>query len=263
MVLVESHAIPKFTGILYFRSGNAVTALETPGLAEITAAVVRTGTAKRTSRQIEEDLRRMGADLGTSAGSDTSAISFSGLAEFSSELLALVSELAQQASFPVEEFERERRQMIEGLRIERTTPSFLASERLRTVLFGKHPYGLHLAHARRRSKRTGTSSLPDFYSAQYRPGNALLVVVGDFSPPAMLGEIERIFGSWAPAEVPQPPNPRAAGVARPARSFRASAGERADAGCCSAITPSRASIPIGCASAWPIRSTAERSIRGW
>ena len=206
VVLVESHAIPKFTGILYFRSGNAITALDTPGLAEITAAVIRTGTANRTSRQIEEDLRRMGADLGTSAGSDTSAISFSGLAEFSSELLALVSELAQQASFPVEEFERERRQMIEGLRIERTTPSFLASERLRRVLFGAHPYAF-ISPSESQVASYRHEQLSAFYRAQYRPGNALLVAVGDFSSPAMHDEVERIFGSWKTAEVPQPPNP--------------------------------------------------------
>ena len=63
VVLVESHTIPKFTGELFFRSGNAVTAATAPGLADMTATVVRTGTAARTSRQIEEDLRRMGADL--------------------------------------------------------------------------------------------------------------------------------------------------------------------------------------------------------
>src|SRR5438445_8233673 len=89
VVLVESHTIPKLTAELYFRSGNAVTARQAPGLAEMTAAVVRTGTVSRSSRQIEEDLRRMGADLGTSAGADTSAISFSGLAEFSKVLLEL------------------------------------------------------------------------------------------------------------------------------------------------------------------------------
>ena len=58
VVLVESHTIPKFTGQLFFRSGNAVTAATVPGLADITATVVRTGTTARTSRQIEEDLRR-------------------------------------------------------------------------------------------------------------------------------------------------------------------------------------------------------------
>src|SRR5207244_3242937 len=77
-----------------------------------------------------------------SDAADTSAIGFNGLVEFSADLLKLVAELAQQASFPEDEFERERRQMIEGLRIARTTPSFLANERMRRVLFGAHPYAI-------------------------------------------------------------------------------------------------------------------------
>src|SRR4051812_45760433 len=104
IVLAESHNIPKFTGQLYFRSGNAVVSLQTPGLAGLTAEVVRTATEKRNSRKIEEDLRRIGADLGTSAGADTSAISFAGLTDYAGELLKLVAELAQQATFPEEEF---------------------------------------------------------------------------------------------------------------------------------------------------------------
>ena len=79
VVLVETHWVPKITAELFFRSGNSVTASRAPGLAEITASVVRTGTANRNSQTIEENLRHMGADLGTSAGADTSAISISGL----------------------------------------------------------------------------------------------------------------------------------------------------------------------------------------
>src|SRR5580704_20207 len=81
VVLVESHTIPKFTAELYIRSGNAVAA--SPGLAEMTATVARTGTRRRTSRKIEEDLRRWGSDLSTGAGADTTAIGFGGLSEFS------------------------------------------------------------------------------------------------------------------------------------------------------------------------------------
>jgi zinc protease len=204
VVLVESHTIPKFTGELYFRSGNAAAVAQAPGLAEITATVVRTGTERRSSRQIEEDLRRMGADIGTSAGADTSAIGFNGLAEFSADLLKLVAELAQQASFPKDEFERERRQMIEGLRIARTTPSFLANERMRRVLFGAHPYAV-IAPSEAQVKDYRRAQLADFYSAHYRPGNALLIAVGDFSSPQMMEEIERIFGTWKGAEVPPLP----------------------------------------------------------
>ena len=52
----------------FFEAGMPWWPHRSPGLAEMTATVARTGTSKRTSRQIEEDLRRMGADLGTSAG---------------------------------------------------------------------------------------------------------------------------------------------------------------------------------------------------
>jgi zinc protease len=204
VVLVESHTIPKFTGELYLRSGDASVATKAPGLAEITATVVRTGTEARSSRQIEEDLRRIGADIGTSAGADTSAIGFNGLVEFSSDLLKLVAELAQQASFPEEEFERERRQMIEGLRIARTTPSFLANERMRRVLFGAHPYAI-IAPTETQVKEYRLAQLTDFYRAHYRPGNALLIAVGDFAAPQMMEQIERIFGSWKPADVPAIP----------------------------------------------------------
>ena len=205
VVLVESHTIPKFTGELYFRSGNAAAAAKAPGLAEITATVVRTGTEKRSSRQIEEDLRRIGADVGTSAGADTSAIGFNGLVEFSADLLNLVAELAQQASFPADEFERERRQMIEGLRIARTTPSFLASERMRRVLFGAHPYAI-IAPTETQVKEYRLGQLVEFYRAHYTPGNALLIAVGDFASPQMMEQIDHIFGSWKPATVPAVPD---------------------------------------------------------
>ncbi len=199
VVLAESRAFPKISAQLFFRSGNAVVAHSNPGIAGMTATVVRTGTASRTSRQIEEDLRRMGADLGSHAGADTSAISVSGLAEFSRQLLELMADLAQNASFPEDEFERERRQRFEELRIERTTPGFLANERFRRVLFGEHPYAIiapseeHVASYRR-------EQLADYYRKHYVPSGSLLAIVGDFVADAMLDEVEKIFGAWkAPA----------------------------------------------------------------
>jgi zinc protease len=206
IVLVESHTIPKFTGQLFFRSGNAVAAATAPGLADMTATVLRTGTTVRTSREIEEDLRRMGADLSSGAGADTSVVSFAGLVDFSKSLLRLVSELTQHASFPADEFERERRQLIEGLRIERTTPGFLASERLRKVLFGAHPYGT-VSPTEAQVEGYRLDQLKDFYRQYYRPGNALLVMVGDFSPPGMLELVEKVFASWAAGNVDEAPNP--------------------------------------------------------
>jgi zinc protease len=205
VVLVESHTIPKFNGQLLFRSGNAAAA-DTFGLAEMTATVMRTGTASRSCPQIEEELRRLGADLSASAGADTSALSFSGLTEYAGELLELIADLAQHASFPAEEFERERRQALEALKVERATPGFLAGERLRKVLFGPHPYA-SVSPTEQQLQAFTLAELKAFYRAHYVPGDALLILVGDFSAQAVLAQVEKIFGAWLPAAPPAPDFP--------------------------------------------------------
>jgi zinc protease len=196
VILAESHAIPKFHGQLSFRSGNAAVVDRGPGLAEMTATCARTGTKLRVSRQIEEDLRGIGADLSSSAGADTTGIGFAGLSELAEPLLGLVDELAREAAFPEPEFERERRQKLEEVKLDRTQPGFLASERLRKVLFGDHPYAIVAPT----EAQVGEYQLPQIkkvYQEFYTPENALLVMVGDFETAAMLKSIENIFSGWS------------------------------------------------------------------
>ena len=195
VIVAESHSIPRFHGELFFRSGNAAFSDRAPGLAEMAASVVRTGTAKRASRQIEEDLRRVGADLSCSAGADTSAISFAGLSEFAPPLLGLVNELAREAAFLDAEFERERRQKLEEVKLERTQPGFLASERLRKVLFGAHPYA-QVSPSEAQVAAYEREDLQAVYRESYTPENALLVLVGDFDSNEMLKTAEMVFGAW-------------------------------------------------------------------
>jgi zinc protease len=212
VILAEARSIPKFHGELFFRSGNAAVADRAPGLAEMTATVVRTGTTKRASRQIEEDLRRIGADLSSGAGADTSAISFSGLSEFAEPLLNLMNELAREAAFPEAEFERERRQKLEEVKLQRTEPGFLASERLRKVLFGAHPYG-QVSPSEAQVAAYRREDLLAVYREFYTPQNGILLLVGDFEAQEMLKTAEKVFGAWSgkkpgSSTIATPANPR-------------------------------------------------------
>ena len=208
VVLAESHTFPKIAAQLYFRAGNASVAPKSPGLASMAATVVRTGTVSRNSHQIEEDLRRMGADLGTSAGADSSSISIAGLSESATGVLELIADLARHASFPEGEFERERRQRIEETRIERTTPGFLAGERMRRTLFGQHPYAI-VAPTEEQVAGYKREELVAFYQEHYSPSDAVLIVVGDFVTKELFAQIEKIFGDWRSpqAKVAQSPAP--------------------------------------------------------
>jgi zinc protease len=196
LILLESHTIPKFHGELYFRSGNAAAVNRATALAEMTATMVRTGTAKRASREIEERLRGIGADLSVAAGQDNSVISFAGLSDQAAPLLQLVDELAREASFPAAEFARERRQKLEEVKLERTQPGFLAGERLRKILFGTHPYAL-VSPSEEQVAAYTREQLQSLYRDYFTPENAILILVGDFDSAAMQKAVEQAFGSWS------------------------------------------------------------------
>src|SRR5205807_10145879 len=62
------------------------------------------------------------------------------------------------------------------------------------------PYAI-IAATESQVKEYRLAQLAEFYRAHYRPGNAVLIAVGDFDAPQMMEQIDRIFGLWKPAEV--------------------------------------------------------------
>jgi zinc protease len=178
----------------------------------MTATMVRAGTAQHSSREIEELLRGLGADLSVNAGQDNSSISFAGLSDHAEPLLQLMNELAREATFPAAEFERERRQKLEEVKLERTQPGFLAGERLRKVLFGGHPYS-QISPTEEQVAAYTRDELQSVYRDCYTPENAILILVGDFDTASMQRSAEKVFGNWtgkkpAALESAEPPVPK-------------------------------------------------------
>ncbi len=194
-VLAESRTFPKISAQLYFRSGNAVVARRAPGLAEMTATVVRTGTASRPSRQIEEDLRRMGAGLGTHAGADSSAISAAGLAEFSGGHSGIDCRSRAQRFLSRRGIRARAPAAFEELQHRTHHTGFLASERLRGVLFGAASLccGRTL---RGTSSRVTPRAARGVLSSPLRAVGSLLIVVGDFCRRRCSSKSRKFLASW-------------------------------------------------------------------
>ena len=201
--LVERHTIPKFSLQFFVRSGTAMEFSGDRGVAGLTASLLRTGTPARDEHAIDDELRRIGADLGAGAGADASWIVANGLSEFSAELSGLVADLARNPALPEAQFERERRNALEAVRLNRTSPPFLASERFRSVLFGDHPYAV-VSPTEAQVQSLTRQTVAEFHRTHYSPANALLLAVGDFSPERLVEQLDRAFEGWSGSEVEQP-----------------------------------------------------------
>src|SRR5262249_55190871 len=157
--------------------GNTASA-NAPAVAALTGGLLRTGTANRSEHAIDEELRRIGADLGTGAGAGASWGGGSGASGVFAGIAGLGGGPGRNPAFPVDAFERERRNTIEGVRLDRSSPSFLAGEKFRSVLFGSHPYAI-VSPTEEQVAATTREQLAAFHQAHYSPANALLLAVGD------------------------------------------------------------------------------------
>lgn len=94
------------------------------------------GSTKRTVEELQATLDKLGSSVSISAGSYTTDISVSTLEKNLPQTLAIVQEVLFEPKFDEQDFERVKKQMLEGVVYQHQQPSWMASQATREVLFG-------------------------------------------------------------------------------------------------------------------------------
>jgi len=209
LVVVEDTRLPLVSYRLAFRTGDAHDPPELPGLTDMMAGLLTEGTKTRTSRQIAEDVERMGATLHAGAGSDFTTLSGSALSVFGDRILELMADVTLNPSFPENEVDLARQNTKESLKQQRAQPSFLANEMVSRVMFGDHPYS-RIAPTPDSIDATTRDRLVEFHGRVFVPNNAVCLVVGDVDATTIEKKITDLFGGWASRDpvrddFPEPP----------------------------------------------------------
>ncbi|HEV7396559.1 MAG TPA: pitrilysin family protein [Pyrinomonadaceae bacterium] len=209
LVIVEDRRLPLVSYRLAFRTGDAHDPPEVPGLTDMMAGLLTEGTTTRNSRQIAEEVERMGATLHAGAGSDFTTLSASALSVFGDKILELMADVTLNPSFPENEVELTRQNTKESLKQQRAQPSFLASETVSKVMFGEHPYS-RIAPSPESIDATTRDRLVDFHKRVFIPNNAVFLIVGDVNREVAEQAVTKLFGGWPRSEAtkedfPTPP----------------------------------------------------------
>ena len=195
IVVVEDHRLPLVNYRLAFRVGTAFDPPQLPGLTDLLAGLLPEGTESRTSREIAEEVARIGASLSAGANSDYTIVAASALSQFNEEILDLMAEVVLQPSFPENEVELAKQNTKESLRQQRAQPSFLASEMVSRVMFGEHPYAI-VAPTPESIDRSSRDEFVKFHRAKFVPNSAVFIVVGDVQHETIVRKVESLFSTW-------------------------------------------------------------------
>jgi zinc protease len=203
VILLPNTKVPTFTMQMVILSGGLADPADYHGLASFTAALLREGTTKRTSKDVAEQIDTLGALLGTTSGlsSLTSTVTTSGLVETMDQTLDIFADVTRNPAFLKDEVEKYKARTLAQQQALRSNPQFLAQEQLNRAIYGDHPGGL-VTPPLASIKRMASEDLARFHATYYRPNNAIIAVVGDVTMKELLPKIQRAFGDWQRADIP-------------------------------------------------------------
>lgn len=206
LMVLEDHRLPQVSfQIFIFGAGGYYDPPDHSGLATFTTALMREGTATRSSEEISKQLEVMAATLAVGAGVSGPEATVSGgcLTGQLAPLMDLAADVLLHPSFPDEELGRYKQRLRTTLTQQRAIPGFLAQEMFQRVVFGDHPAS-RIAATIPALDKTTRASLVEFHKTRFIPDHAALAISGDISMADARTLVEARLGGWAKAGTPPP-----------------------------------------------------------
>ncbi|MBC8045974.1 MAG: insulinase family protein, partial [Fimbriimonadaceae bacterium] len=170
------------------------------GHSHAVAALMKKGTATKSSLQIAEAIEFYGAQVETSSGIDTTSVTLFILGKHLNTVLPIISEILNEAIFPEDEIVLYKERKKQRLRINSQNTDFHANRKFNEVLFGnKHPYGY--AMDENDIDAITREQVVKLYKENYSPGNAQIFVSGNV-PEKIITTLNREFGNYPHQKIP-------------------------------------------------------------
>lgn len=194
--VVEDHKLPRITMSLILDRDPIVEG-DKAGYVSIAGDLIGAGTTTKTKAELDEQVDFMGANFGTSANS----IRVGGLSKYTDELISILSDVVLNPSFPQEEFEKTKSQMLSGLKANADDPDAISGNLKGSTLYGlDHPYGEVMTEAT--VEAITLEDCKNYFDAYFRPNIAYMVVIGDITVKDAKKKLNKALKKWEAAEVP-------------------------------------------------------------
>ena len=207
----EDHSNPVVGVNVWFRVGSVNETSDESGLAHFQEHMVFKGTERHAVGDIANLVKSAGGNLNASTSYSYTMYYIVLPSKAFSLALDVQADAMMNSTFDADEFQKERLVVIEEARMYDDTPDSYTFYRTMELGYKVHNYRRPIAGYEEVVRKFSRDQLLDFYNRYYRPGNAVLVVVGDVDPDTAFAEIEKVYGGWKNGRVevhqsdPEPP----------------------------------------------------------
>lgn len=205
VLLLEDHRSPIVTVQTWYRVGSRNEARGATGIAHLLEHLMFRGTAARGPGEFARLVEGNGGQDNAFTSQDVTSYYVDIAADKLPLVLALEADRMHNLMLDPKIIDGEREVVIEERRTRtEDDPGGFLGEQVSALAFQAHPYGQPTIGWAVDLKRITPEEIRAFYRTYYVPGNAILVVVGDFDASQALAGVKAAFGAIPRGAAPPP-----------------------------------------------------------
>lgn len=197
--LMEQHDVAVISVSAVLPAG-AIYDNEKAGLAFLTAKALKHGTKNFSKLKLDEETDFIGASISTDASKEFASLSSKFAAKDSDKMMTIIKEIMLDPVFNADEFEKEKSRLLVGLEQQKESPRAVIGNYFDKLLYGNHVYGNVIQGDISSIGKLTVEDLKSFYKTNYKPNQAAISIVGDFSTKEMKGKLTALFSNWKKSE---------------------------------------------------------------
>ena len=198
ILLAERHSDPVVKVIVFYGVGSRSETDQEAGMSHFLEHMMFKGSRKYAKGEVDTLTTMLGGQNNAFTGNDHTAYWMRFASDRWETALEIEADRMQGLTLDPAEFNSERDVVLEELAMGEDEAWGVLAKRVESTLFGRHPYGRPIIGYRESLLAMEPADMHAFHARYYHPGNATLVIGGDFDPKQALRLIRKHFGKIEP-----------------------------------------------------------------
>ncbi len=182
------------------KTGSRDEPADVAGVSHFLEHMMFKGTAKRNSRQVNEEFDAMGAKNNAFTSNEVTCYWAQILPEFSERTLELLSDMMRPA-LRTDDFDMEKKVILEEIALYLDRPAHVLFEAVMADHFGHHAMGNSVLGSKESVGGLSRDQMRTYFDARYGPGNMVLAAAGNIDFDAFVSSAEKYCGAWKHLDV--------------------------------------------------------------
>ena len=166
------------------------------GLSSMTASLMSESTQNYTTEEMSNALEKLGSQVSIYADKTHTNVYVSTLTKNLDATLKLVEEKLFRPAFNADDFERNKKQIIQNIQHSMKDAGYLASNTYSKLLYGDNIAALPSSGTLNSIEAITLDDVQAFYKANFKPQGAQVIIVSDLSEAAVEPKVKSALANW-------------------------------------------------------------------